>query len=33
MTISTLPGDYSGLVRVDLPAKQYMAVRFREVKA
>ncbi len=29
MTVDTLPGTYSGTVRVDLPAREYMAVRFR----
>lgn len=32
MTITTLPGEYSGSVRVELPGRQYMAVRFRAVE-
>ncbi len=30
MTITTLPETHSGLTRVKLPAKQYIAVRFRK---
>lgn len=32
MTIEKLPGVYEGLVRVDLPARQYMAVRIRSIQ-
>ncbi len=31
MTITKLDGEYSGEIRVDLPAKQYIAVRIRRV--
>ena len=31
MTVETLPGDYEGSFRVDLPGRQYMAVRLRRV--
>lgn len=30
MTVSRLPGTYSGEFRIDLPARQYMAVRLRK---
>lgn len=33
MTITPMEGVHSGNVRVDLPGRPYMAVRFREVKA
>jgi hypothetical protein len=29
MTIETLPGTYSGRFRIDLPGRQFMAVRLR----
>jgi hypothetical protein len=31
MTVETLAGEYEGTFRVDLPARQYMAVRLRAV--
>ncbi len=31
MTINELPGEYSGEVRIDLPARPYMAIRARAV--
>lgn len=31
MTIHKLPGTYSGSIRVDMPGKQYMAVRMKKV--
>ena len=33
MTVETLPGTHTGRIRVELPARQYMAVRFRAVDA
>lgn len=32
MTVDTLPGTHSGTVRVDLPGRQFMAVRLRRVE-
>lgn len=31
MTIEKLPGIYSGRIRIDMPEKQYMAIRMRKV--
>ena len=31
MTIDTMPGEHSGSVRVDMPGREYIAVRFRAV--
>ncbi len=31
MTIEKLPGTYSGSIRIDMPEKQYMAIRMRKV--
>ena len=31
MTIDTLPGTYHGRFRIELPGRQYMAVRLRAV--
>ena len=33
MTVETVPGVHRGTVRVDCPARQYMAVRLRRVDA
>jgi hypothetical protein len=33
MTVETVPGVQRGTVRVELPARQYMAVRLRRVDA
>lgn len=33
MTVDTLPGVHDGTVRVDLPAKPYIAIRLRAVTA
>ena len=33
MTVDTVPGVHRGTVRVELPARQYMAVRLRRVDA
>lgn len=32
MTIQQLPGVYSGKIRVDMPGRQYMAIRMREAE-
>ncbi|SDG74665.1 DUF5605 domain-containing protein [Microbacterium pygmaeum] len=32
MTVDTLPGTYADTVRVDLPARQFMAVRLRRIE-
>lgn len=32
MTVETMPGTYTGTVRVDLPGRQFMAVRLRRVE-
>jgi len=31
MTVDTLPGAHSGVTRVDLPGRQFMAIRARKV--
>ena len=31
MTIEKLPGVYTGNIRIEMPEKQYMAVRFKRV--
>ena len=31
MTITPLPGEYSGKCRIELPAKQYIALRIRRL--
>lgn len=31
MTIETLPGKYSGRFRIDLPGRQFIALRLRAV--
>ena len=32
MTVKKLPGVYSGSIRVELPEKQYMAIRMKRMK-
>ncbi|MCI8535199.1 MAG: DUF5605 domain-containing protein [Hungatella sp.] len=31
MTVEKLPGTYSGSIRIELPQKQYMAIRMKEL--
>jgi len=31
MTVETLPGVHSGVLRVELPGRQFMAVRARRI--
>lgn len=33
MTVTKLPGVYTGSIRIDLPEKQYMAIRMKKVEA
>lgn len=32
MTVETLPGTYSGKIRIDMPNRQYMAVRMKRIR-
>lgn len=32
MTVTKLPGTYSGSIQVDMPERQYMAIRMRKIE-